>query len=165
MYGDFYCDIALNMDEYAIAHECCVEGGEGQICGLCEFAQMRFDEWMVVNIGEVGDGYAFWYVRCVFWRVMPIDEYEADALQVGIDEGCQFCIRKGSRNCRLIIESGERRWIHAFPGFICGGGISQAVKVGNCALAQCAQWLTIEAGFKFMNPGCVIRRCVSRVLL
>ena len=165
MHGGFDCDIARNMDEYAIAHECRVEGGEGQICGLCEFAQVRFDEWLVVNIGEVGDGYAFWYAISVFWRVMPIDEYEADALQVGIDEGHQFCICKGGRGSRLKIGSDERRRIHAFPGFICGGGISQAVKVGNCALAQCAQWLTVEAGFKFLNPGCVIRRHVSRVLL
>ena len=120
---------------------------------------------MVVNIGEVGDGYAFWCIRCVFWRVISVDEYEADGLQVGIDEGFQVCVCKGGRNCRLKIGSGERRWIHAFPGFIRCGGISQAVKVGNCALAQCAQWLTIEAGFKFLNPGCVIRRCVSRVLL
>ena len=99
---------ALNMDEYAIAHECRVEGGEGQIRGLCELAQVRFDEWMVVNVGEVGDGYAFWYVIRVFWRVMPIDEYEADALQVGIDEGFQFCICKGGRGCRLKIGSDER---------------------------------------------------------
>ena len=80
MHGGFDGDIRLNMDEYAVAHECRVEGGEGQICGLCELAQVRFDEWMVVNVGEVGDGYAFWYVRCAFWRVMPIDEYEADGL-------------------------------------------------------------------------------------
>ena len=44
MYGDCDCDIALNMDEYTIAHECRVEGGEGQFCGLCEFSQVRFDE-------------------------------------------------------------------------------------------------------------------------
>ena len=108
MHGGFDCDIWLNMDEYAIAHECRVEGGEGQIRGLCEFAQVRFDEWMVVHIGEIGNGYAFWYVGCVFWRVMPIDEYEADAFQVWIDEGVKFCICKDGRSSRLKVGSDER---------------------------------------------------------